>query len=517
MGTPILQPTFTGGELSPSLYARVDLARYGTSLRTAKNFLVRPYGGVVNRAGLGFVGEVKNSATKVRLLPFEYSTEIAYVIELGHQYARFIYHGVYIESSPGVPAEVATPWTQDQLRDIAYTQSADVMYLVHPSTSPRELRRLTATSFELRAFSNKNGPFMAINPNEAIKVACSAETGAVTLTASSGIFSPDHVGALFYIEEKDLRGQRPWEAGWRGVSVGTLCRSDGKVYRCSAIPGGSPTYRLTGGTRPIHDSGRAWDGPQDQRTSGTDTYTVGVEWEYLHSGFGIVRITGYTSATVVTGVVASRIPASCVGGLGSPGNTWTLSGNGSTKTFTITGATSESESDYSVTIGGVPVQSNPDYTPPGGIGGGDNPWCPSVDAFVTVVVDGAERRIRAGDVKVGDMLVLFEAGDWSRHEGVVTHSQPRLADRVRLVTASGARLTCSTTAPIRTEAGLVNAPDTFGQRIIVRIDGRAQWSEVVDVEAMAQGWVQHITVGDREFWTGDDDAGDILHHNKAQT
>ena len=25
MGSPVLQPTFTGGELSPSLYARVDL------------------------------------------------------------------------------------------------------------------------------------------------------------------------------------------------------------------------------------------------------------------------------------------------------------------------------------------------------------------------------------------------------------------------------------------------------------------------------------------------------------
>src|SRR5699024_12640205 len=38
VGAHILQPTFTGGELSPSLYARVDLARYGTSVKTGKNF-----------------------------------------------------------------------------------------------------------------------------------------------------------------------------------------------------------------------------------------------------------------------------------------------------------------------------------------------------------------------------------------------------------------------------------------------------------------------------------------------
>lgn len=521
MGSALLQPTFTGGELSPSLYARVDLARYGTSVKKASNFIVRPYGGLVNRSGFGFVGEVKDSSSQVRLIPFEYSTEIAYVVELGDLYARFIYRGAYVESSPGVLAEVVTPWTVDQLRDVAFTQSADVMYLVHPSTMPRELRRLTANSFELREFTNKSGPFMAINADESIKVAVSAEAGEVTVEASADIFTAEMVGSLFYVEEKDLRGQRPWEPGWRGVTEGTLCRSDGKVYRAVTLPAGSPTWKQTGGIRPIHESGRVWDGPQDTRSTGTDTYSVGVEWEYLHSGYGIVLITGYTDANTVTGVVASRIPASCVGGLGSPGTTWTLSGDGATKTFAIAGAVSDSNSDYSVTINGVPVQPNPYYTPPGGIGGGGEPNdCPSVDAFVTVVVAGEDRRIRAGDVKVGDTLVLFDTELWSRETGVVSFSEPAIADRVRIVTRAGVRLTCSTTAPIRVDSGeLVRAPDLLGRTVAVRLGdaGHAQWTRVDAVEPLPQGWVQHITVGNREFWVGDDAAGDLLHHNIKAT
>ena len=368
----IIQPTFTGGEMSPSLYARVDIARYGTSVKKAKNFLVRPYGGLVNRPGFGYVGEVKNSAQRVRLIPFRYSSEIAYVIEMGHQYMRFIYKGAYVVDGGNNPVEIATPWQEDELREVAFTQSADVLYLVHPSYPPIEVRRTSASTFEARYFAHKNGPFGPINANEAVKVAVSAETGPVTVTANADIFKAGHVGSLFYVEEKDLRGQRPWEANWRNPAIGTLCRSDGKVYRCSSVPLGGSWYQ-TGGQRPIHDSGKAWDGPGDARTTGTETYYVGVEWEYLHAGYGIIKITGFVNAKTVTGEVMLRIPSSCVGGLGTPGATWTHTGNGSTTTFSIPGANSNSSLDYEVTIDGAPVQSDPYYEPPGGIGGGGPP------------------------------------------------------------------------------------------------------------------------------------------------
>ena len=44
-----LQPSFTGGEISPSLQARTDAAAYHTWLKSAQNMLVHPQGGISNR------------------------------------------------------------------------------------------------------------------------------------------------------------------------------------------------------------------------------------------------------------------------------------------------------------------------------------------------------------------------------------------------------------------------------------------------------------------------------------
>ena len=120
----------------------------------------------------------------------------------------------------------------------------------------------------------------------------------------------------------------------------------------------------------MHQQGREWDGPGDERGDSTNRFAVGVEWEYQDSGYGIVRLTGFTNATTMTGTVVRELPDGVVGGLGAPVNTWTFSGNASTTVFTITGATSTSRGDYLVTIDGIPVQPDPNYVPPSGIGGG---------------------------------------------------------------------------------------------------------------------------------------------------
>jgi len=46
-----MQESFSGGELAPSLHARVDLAKYSVGLKTCRNFFVQAHGGVSNRSG----------------------------------------------------------------------------------------------------------------------------------------------------------------------------------------------------------------------------------------------------------------------------------------------------------------------------------------------------------------------------------------------------------------------------------------------------------------------------------
>lgn len=87
------QPSFAAGEIAPELYGRVDLAKYQIGLQLAENLFVRPHGGIVNRPGTRFVCEAIDSAVAGRLIPFSFSTEQTYVLELGHQTMRVILDG----------------------------------------------------------------------------------------------------------------------------------------------------------------------------------------------------------------------------------------------------------------------------------------------------------------------------------------------------------------------------------------------------------------------------------------
>lgn len=69
-----MQPSFTAGELSPALWARVDLAKYASGLKTAKNVFIHPHGGASNRAGLQFVAETRGSGI-ARQIPFIFDAE----------------------------------------------------------------------------------------------------------------------------------------------------------------------------------------------------------------------------------------------------------------------------------------------------------------------------------------------------------------------------------------------------------------------------------------------------------
>lgn len=151
--------SFAGGEVTPEFYGRIDDAKYQTGLAKCLNFITLPHGPAHNRAGFGFVREVKDSARKTRLVPFSYSTTQTMVLEFGHLYVRFHTNGATLMSG-GAPYEVATPFVEADLFDIHFVQSADVLSLVHPNYIPRELRRLGATNWQLSTitFASKLSP-----------------------------------------------------------------------------------------------------------------------------------------------------------------------------------------------------------------------------------------------------------------------------------------------------------------------------------------------------------------------
>lgn len=147
-----LQRSFSGGEISPEMFGRIDDAKYQSGLARCRNFITKPQGPAENRPGFAFVRAVKDSTKKVRLIPFTYSTTQTMVIEMGPGYFRFHTQGATLMSG-GVPYEIANPYAEADLFDVHYVQSADVLTLVHPNYAPRELRRLGATNWQLTTLS----------------------------------------------------------------------------------------------------------------------------------------------------------------------------------------------------------------------------------------------------------------------------------------------------------------------------------------------------------------------------
>lgn len=146
----------------------------------------------------------------------------------------------------------------------------------------------------------------------------------------------------------------------------------------------------------------------------------------------------------------------------------------------------------------------------GGSGGGqDDGACPHVDAWVL----SHRGPVRAGEVIEGDMLLLCDPDTGIECWGRVSYSRHKRASGVRLVMDGGGTLTCSRSAPIPTELGYRAAPDTLGRHVPVRRGERHAAPAVVEVVALGLIDVQHITVGDRCFWAGDDSRTYLLHHN----
>lgn len=140
-------------------------------------------------------------------------------------------------------------------------------------------------------------------------------------------------------------------------------------------------------------------------------------------------------------------------------------------------------------------------------GGGGEYRCVSVDAWLP---DGRQ----AGDVRVGDDLVVVDPLTFEVGTARVSYSERALEMRYRLTADNGITLTCSATAPIPTRGGvLVDAKDMLWQETIGSLFGQLGWCAITKVECLGMGEVQHITCANSCFLAGDKPDEFLLHHN----
>jgi hypothetical protein len=226
----LIQPSFTSGEISPSLQSRVDIEQYQSGAKTIKNFIVDKNGGILNRPGTYFIGEAYDSDYKSKLVPFQFSVTQAYILELSNQKMRIIADGglVVSSASSSVIVSFTTPWLSSELDDLDFSQSADVLYVVHPDYPPYKISRLANDVWSVDAISYDDGPYGSntiydFDPQDVIMQPDGYYSSTVTIVCPQTIFKDSMDGQrirLGYFNPDDIT-----DLSWRVGKITSVTNS----------------------------------------------------------------------------------------------------------------------------------------------------------------------------------------------------------------------------------------------------------------------------------------------------
>lgn len=210
-----LQTNFSSGELSPHLLGRTDIERYRNGAEILENWIVRHQGGITQRRGTKYLAQAPThtAAHNVRVVEFVFSRTDTALIEISAGQFRFYVSDalVYSGLNPYAVTTVygtstAVPYTSDDIHELQFTQSADVLYITHPDHPPATLSRYGSTDWRFEQPEFEHGPYLDQGPDDQdISLTISNVTDRVILTSTATDFSASVANDLI---EYQHRGQK---------------------------------------------------------------------------------------------------------------------------------------------------------------------------------------------------------------------------------------------------------------------------------------------------------------------
>ena len=94
----IPQRSFASGEISPSLFGRVDTNKYVTALKKCRNCVISRTTGAWSRSGTQYIVESRDHRYKSKLIPFYVGEAATYILDFSHNTLRIIKEGAYLLS-----------------------------------------------------------------------------------------------------------------------------------------------------------------------------------------------------------------------------------------------------------------------------------------------------------------------------------------------------------------------------------------------------------------------------------
>lgn len=194
------QNAFVGGEFDPTLYGRTDIDNYYAGAAKLENVVVLPQGGVRRREGLGYVDDI--GAGDVRLIPFVFNASQQYLIVVTAGAVNIYRNDSIVETLNTAPI---TNITAAMLPELNWTQSNDVLLLVHPDLEPIEIARITDTNWTAQNIPLKNIPPFAYGgltlSNPAVACTPDSLSGNVMLSTPSSFWTASHEGQFVNIND----------------------------------------------------------------------------------------------------------------------------------------------------------------------------------------------------------------------------------------------------------------------------------------------------------------------------
>lgn len=228
-----IKNSFIAGEISPTAFGRTDLPQYVHACKTLRNMIPLLSGGAYRRPGTLFQVGFANATYYVpRVIPFVVSKSESYALIYKQATATGVGSITYIRPIDNMDSSTAggavtgthpyiyassntisTTGFYDELHDVQFVQSVDILYLVHPNRKPQRVYRTAVDTFISAEFdTDATGtqltgaafrdawPYQDQNSTATTLTINTATVGSGrTLTASAPLFNSAHVGAVFKV------------------------------------------------------------------------------------------------------------------------------------------------------------------------------------------------------------------------------------------------------------------------------------------------------------------------------
>ena len=343
--------SFNAGELSPRMLARPDVSQYHSGCRILENFLVTTYGAIERRPGTMSIHQFNDGNDSQidteEALAYRKNMRLAkFIFNRDNAYLMFFKPDECVIFNSNTLLKVATitdtkyPFANLDLSLLAFAQSGDVVFIVHPEKAPQLLKRTSATTFTFETMSFEYPPMLDENtdPTRVLWNTAKDEGATTQIYSWQSEFTQDNVGRYLQIRQSRNSNRLQDTIDKNNASTGSYTSSTIEVFGAWTFTthgtwtgelelqrsfDNGTTWETYANVSSAKDNNAALSGTEDtedtlyrvvmtgytQSTSGTikackytldnSTYTI----------TGVVKITGYTSSQHVTGTIIKKLSA----------------------------------------------------------------------------------------------------------------------------------------------------------------------------------------------------------------